>query len=161
METVFSQSVEGESSKAFYWFCRYRDMQPPRSLERLLENGTAMDTLAPAKKVSLRTLKRYSADYHWQMRVEAYETQQARNAFERLMVERQEKIHAFMERDLDIAGRVQAQVERKLSAIEGAEEIDIKELRHLAVAYKESRVWMQELLGISEWLEREDTEETA
>ena len=45
----------------FKWFMRYRDMEPPRSIEKLHRSCTEA---APKKDVSLRSLKQYSVDFH-------------------------------------------------------------------------------------------------
>ena len=71
------------------------------------------------------------------------------------MAERSDKIQAFIDKDLSLAERLQAQVDRKLTDIERSEEVDIHQLRQVALTYKESRLWMQELLTIIDMLEKE------
>ena len=153
----YDQPLQGEKPHRFKWFMRYRDMEPPRSIEKLHRSCTEA---APKKGVSLRSLKQYSADFHWQQRCEAYDTQIAKEATEALMEKRQNEIDAFIDQDFSIATRMQGLVDKKLEALEKAEDVDVKELRTLAVAYKESRAWVQELLGLLED-EREESDEKA
>ena len=54
---------------------------------------------------------------------------------------RSEKIQAFIDKDLSLAERLQAQAERKLIDIEDAEQVDIHQLRQVALTYKESQLW--------------------
>lgn len=76
------------------------------------------------------------------------------------MEKRQNEIDAFIDQDFSIATRRQGLVDKKLEALEKVEGVEVKELRTLAAAYKESRVWVQELLGLLED-EREETDEKA
>ena len=71
------QPLEGEKPHWFKGFMPYRDMEPPRSLEKLHRSCTEA---APKKRISLRSLKQYSVDFHWQQRCEAYYTQIAKAA---------------------------------------------------------------------------------
>ena len=89
-------------------------------------------------------------DFHWQQRCEAYDTQIAKEAAKALMEKRQNEIDAFIDQDFSIATRMQGLVDKKLEVLEKVEDMDVKELRTLAGAYKESRVWIQELLGLME-----------
>ena len=52
----YDQPLEGEKPHRFEWFMRYRDMEPPRSIEKLHRSCTEA---APKKGVSLRSLKQY------------------------------------------------------------------------------------------------------
>ena len=157
MDFPYDQPLEGEKPHPFKWFMRYRDMEPPRSLEKLHRSCTKA---APRKGVSLRSLKQYSVDFHWQRRCEAYDTQIAKEAAKALMEQRQHEIDGFIDQDFSIATRMQGLVDKKLEVLEKAEDMDVKELRTLAGAYKESRVWIQELLGLMED-ERGATDEKA
>ena len=105
---------------------------------------------APRKGVSLRSLKQYSVDFHWQRRCEAYDTQIAKEAAKALMEKRQHEIDGFIDQDFSIATRMQGLVDKKLEVLEKTEDVDVKELRTLTGAYKESRAWIQELLGLME-----------
>ena len=147
MDFPYDQPLEGEKPYRFKWFIRYRDMEPPRSLEKLHRSCTEA---APKKGGSLRSLKQYSVDFHWQQRCEAYDTQIAKEAAKALMEKRQNEINAFIDQDFSIATRMQGLVDKKLEVLEKVEDMDVKELRTLAGAYKESRVWIQELLGLME-----------
>lgn len=147
MEFPYDQALPGEKPKPFQWFRCYRDMEPPRSIEKLHRSCTEA---APKKRVSLRSLKQYSVDYHWQSRCEAYDRTLAQSAAAALMEKRQQEIDAFIDADFSIATRMQGVVDKKLSILEKGDDVDSKELRTLAAAYKESRVWVQELLGLLE-----------
>lgn len=81
--------------------------------------------------------------------------------FDALMKERSEKIQAFIDKDLSLAERLQAQVERKLLDIENADQVDIHQLRQVALTYKESRLWMQEILTIVDILNKEGNDENS
>jgi hypothetical protein len=157
MDFPYDQPLEDEKPRPFTWFMRYRDMEPPRSIEKLHRSCTET---APKKGISLRSLKQYSVDFHWQRRCEAYDTQIAKEAAGALMEKRQSELDAFIDQDFSIATRMQGLVDKKLEALEKVEGVDVKELRTLAAAYKESRVWVQELLGLLED-ERERSNEKA
>ena len=57
--------------------------------------------------------------------------------------------------------RMQAQAERKLIDIENAEQVDIRQLRQVALTYKESRLWMQEILAIVDILKEKGNDENS
>ena len=57
---------EDESSKAYAWFCRYRDMGPDRSHEKLNQKYTEGRS---RKALTLR----WSSKYNWVERAEAYD----------------------------------------------------------------------------------------
>ena len=82
---------------------RYRDMEPTRSIEKLHRSCTEA---APKKGVSLRSLKWYSLDFHWQQRCEAYDRQIAKGAAGALMEKRQNEINGFIDQDFSIATRM-------------------------------------------------------
>jgi hypothetical protein len=70
LEPVFREVWErlpAERSKAYDFFCKYRDMGPTRSLEKLHRSCTEV---AP---ISVRQLKEYSLKYNWQKRVRAFD----------------------------------------------------------------------------------------
>ena len=52
----YDQPLKDEKPRPFKWFMRYRDMKPPRSIEKLHRSCTEA---APKKGVSLRSLKQY------------------------------------------------------------------------------------------------------
>ena len=56
--------LPNERSKAYELFCLYRDMGPSRSLQKLRQTNSL--------PLSLRQLERYSANYDWVARAQAF-----------------------------------------------------------------------------------------
>ena len=58
---------EGETSKAYDWFCKYRDMGTDRSISKVVQKYNKNTTYR-------RQLAKWSILYNWISRVEAYDT---------------------------------------------------------------------------------------
>ena len=155
MEMRFDTPIDGEGPRAFECFQAYLEMPTPRSIEKLCQaniNG---------KKSVSRTLYRYSSDHHWVERAEAFDKKQAQEALNQLIQKRQEEVNAFIDTDFDHAQQIQCLVDQKLAALQKADEVDWKELRRVVMVYRETRVWMQELLGLISDDERRVESETS
>ena len=144
-EFNFESRLPGESALAFAYFEIYRDAGNQRSLRALCEcevNG---------KKRPLSQIGKWSSRFHWQTRVQAFEAEIAHTAFLKLTDQRREEITAFVANDMTIALELQKLCKirlRKLAA--DTDNTDCRELRQLALAYRESRLWLMELTGIVE-----------
>ena len=155
MDIRFDTPIDGESPRAFECFQAYLKMPTPRSIEKLCQaniNG---------KKSVSRTLYRYSSDYHWVERAEAFDKKQAQEAFDQLVQKRQEEVNAFTDIDFEYAQQIQGLVGQKLVALQKADEVDWNELRRVVMVYRETRVWIQELLGLISDDERRAESETS
>ncbi|MDE0040992.1 MAG: hypothetical protein OXT74_03080 [Candidatus Poribacteria bacterium] len=144
-EFDFESRLPGESSLAFAYFELYRDAGSQRSLRALCEcevNG---------KKRTLSQFGKWSSRYHWQTRVEAYEAEIAHDAFLKLAEQRREEITEFIANDMSIALELQKLCKIRLRKLAvDTDNTDCRELRQLALAYRESRQWLMELTGIVE-----------
>jgi hypothetical protein len=144
-EFNFESRLPGETTLAFAYFEIYRDAGNQRSLRALCEcevNG---------KKRPLSQIGKWSSRFHWQTRVQAFEAEIAHTAFLKLTEQRREEITAFVANDMTIALELQKLCKirlRKLAA--DTDNTDCRELRQLALAYRESRLWLMELTGIVE-----------
>lgn len=145
MTYPYDKPIKNESKSCFDLFVQFRDIGPSRTLELLHRNFTK---LHQKKKVSLRTIKTYSAKYHWIERAAEYDAAVARRTARQLFLKRQEEIDAFIEKDFKIAKDIQGLVERELDKLKEQSEIDVRQLRHISVAYRDSRLWVQEILGL-------------
>ena len=131
----------GESALAFSYFIAYRDMSPiKRGLRRLTEleiNG---------KKRDLKTIGRWSTLFRWQARVKSFDKENRRQAVTAIAHKRQAEIEAFIEADLAISTDFQALIQERLTELKQSK--GIRELRQLALAYRESRLWLMDLINI-------------
>lgn len=155
MKMRFDTPIDGESPRAFEYFQAYLGMPTPRSIEKLCQANVN------GKKTTPRTLYRYSSDYHWVERTEAFDKKQAHEAFNQLIQKRQEEVNAFTDTDFEHAQHIQNLVGQKLAALQKADEVDWKELRRIVMVYRETRVWIQELLGLISDDERRKESETS
>ena len=65
------------------------------------------------------------------------------------MSQKQVEIEAFIDEDMEISQKFQKLVKTRLEELDEAEKnMDCKELRQLALAYKECREWLKDLIGI-------------
>lgn len=147
----FDEKIYGESALAFQYFEVYRDTNPSdRSLRKLTQveiNG---------KKRDLKTIGRWASQLQWQERVKAFDAENTRRAAEQVAARQQAEIEEFIEEDLQIAKDFQFLIKEHLAEIKTVvsdstnnhQKSDIQQLRRLALAYKESRLWMMELSGI-------------
>ena len=141
-EFNFESRLPGETTLAFTYFEIYRDAGSGRALCNREVRG---------KKRHLSQIRKWSSRFHWQTRVEAFEAEIAHTAFLKLTEQRREEITAFIANDMTIAIELQKLCMirlRKLAA--DTDNTDCRELRQLALAYRESRLWLMELTGIVE-----------
>ncbi len=142
-EFNFDSRLPGESSIAFAYFEIYRDAGNRRSLRALC------DYEVEGKKRHLSQIGRWSSRYQWQTRVEAFEAQVAHDAYLELTEQRREEITTFIANDMSIALELQKLCKSRLRKLAAeTENTDCRELRQLALAYRESRLWLMELTGI-------------
>ena len=147
----FDERIYGESALAFQYFELYRDTNPSdRSLRKLTQvevNG---------KKRDLKTIGRWASQFQWRERVKPFDAENTRHAAEQVAARQQAEIEAFIEEDLQIARDFQVLVKEQLAQIKTVvndptnnhQKPNIQQLRQLALAYKESRIWIMELSGI-------------
>ena len=153
-ELNFESRVPGESNLAYTYFEMYRDAGPERNLRMLCDSEIS------GKKRSIAQIGRWSSQFHWQTRVEAYDAHIAHAAFDKLAQQRRDEITKFIDNDMSIALDLQHLCLIRLKKLtKDGEEADCKELRQLALAYRESRLWLMELTGIL--LDRTHDEERA
>ncbi len=94
---------------------------------------------------------KWASRFHWQTRVEAYEAELAHAASLKLAGQRREEITAFIANDMSIALELQKLCKIRLRNLAAdTDNTDCRELRQLALAYRESRLWLMELTGIVE-----------
>lgn len=157
----FDERIYEESALAFQYFELYRDTNPSdRSLRKLTQvevNG---------KKRDLKTIGRWASRFQWQERVKPFDAENTRRAAEQVAARQQTEIEAFIEEDLQIARDFQVLVKEQLAQIKTVandptnnhQKPNIQQLRQLALAYKESRLWLMELSGL---MNEEDLDEEA
>ena len=144
-EFNFESRLPGESALAFAYFELYRDAGSQRSLRALC------DCEINGKKRTLSQMGKWSSRFHWQTRVEAYEAELAHAASLKLAGQRREEITAFIANDMSIALELQKLCKIRLRNLAAdTDNTDCRELRQLALAYRESRLWLMELTGIVE-----------
>lgn len=147
--------LPGETPLAFAYYELYRDMPPvERSLRTLAEKEVN------GKKRSDGMLAKWSTKYNWQNRVKLHDAQVTRDAYLEQAKRRQAEITMFIDEDMDIALRFQKLCKLGLAELErSGEKPDCKMLRQLALAYKESREWLKELIAFLQNEEEDDGEE--
>ena len=101
---------EDESARAYEWFCRYRDMGPGRSHEKLNQKYS--------ESISKKSLTlRWSSKYAWVERAEAYDAH-----IEAIKREANEdRVRQTAEEHIDVADRVMEMLLRKLPQLEDGE----------------------------------------
>ena len=137
----FDERMPGETALAFQYFEVYRDSSPsnrsPRKLTKVEING---------KKRNFKAISRWSSQFQWQKRVQAFDAENTRRAAQQVAARQQSEIEAFISKDLEIGSAFQKFIFEHLAEIE--QKPNIQELCQLALAYKETRLWMMELIGI-------------
>lgn len=137
----FDERMPGESALAFQYFEVYRDSNPSdrslRKLTRVEING---------KKRTLKSISRWSSQFQWQKRVQAFDAENMRRVAQQVAARQQAEIEGFISKDLEIGSAFQQFTSEHLAEIE--QKPNIQELCQLALAYKETRLWMMELIGI-------------
>ncbi len=144
----------GETPLAYTYYKLYRDTPPEaRSLRALCHLEVT------GKKRSERVIKRWSSEHDWQERVAIYDTMVARAAFQEQLTQRQAEVLAFINEDMDISLKFQKVCKARLEELTRvAENVDCRELRQLALAYRESREWLKDLIIIMQE-EKDDAQE--
>lgn len=141
-EFNFESRLPGESPLAFRYFELYRDAGEQRSLRALC------DCEINGKKRPLSQIGKWSSRFHWQARVEAFAAEISHAAFQELARQRSEEVTTFIANDLSIALELQKLCKTKLKKLAtDADLANCRELRQLALAYRESRLWLMELIG--------------
>ena len=126
---------EDESSKAYEWFCRYRDMGPGRSHDKLHQKYSE----SISKKS--QTL-RWSSKYAWVERAEAYDAYL--DAIKRESNE--DRVRKTAEEHIDVADKIMELALSKLALLKGTEvkPHEVKGLIELSVKMK------RDALGVAE-----------
>ena len=137
----YDERLAGETALAFEYFELYRDM-PDRTLRKL--------TLIPVrgKTRDLKTIGRWSSNFRWKERIQAFEDEKYRRAAQEMTARQKAEIEAFIEADLQIARDIQEMTQQHLAHIKETQTRDAAEMRKLALMYNESRIWLMELIGI-------------
>ena len=144
-EFNFESRLPGETTLAFTYFEIYRDAGSGRALRALC------DCEVNGKKRPLSQIAKWSSRFHWQTRVEAFDAERTHAAFQKLTAQRREEITAFIANDMTIAIELQKLCMIRLKKLAAdTDNTDCRELRQLALAYRESRLWLMELTGIVE-----------
>ena len=144
-EFNFESRLPGETTLAFTYFEIYRDAGSGRALRPLCNREVR------GKKRHLSQIGKWSSRFHWQTRVEAFEAEIAHTAFLKLTEQRREEITAFIANDMTIALELQKLCMIRLRKLAtDTDNTDCRELRQLALAYRESRLWLMELTGTVE-----------
>ncbi len=153
--TPDSDQLPNETALAYAYYKLYRDTPAAeRSLRSLCEREVN------GKKRSISLLGRWSSDHSWQERIAAYDAEVESAAYQEQLAQRQAEVEAFIEEDMAISIRFQKLCKARLVELEKAgETMDCKELRQLALTYKECREWLKNLIGIMQE-EADDDEET-
>ena len=142
-EYNFESPLPGESVLAFTYFELYRNAGNDRTLRELTDREVG------GKKRSIAQIGRWSSQFHWQTRVYAFEAESAHAAFQKLTEQRRQEISEFIANDMSIALELQKLCITRLKKLAAAgDEADCRDLRQLALAYRESRQWLMELTGI-------------
>ena len=136
--------LPGETPLAFTYYELYRDLPAAERSLRVLA-----DQEVNGKKRSVGMLGRWSTKYNWQSRVQLYDAQAAHDAYLDQAKRRQTEITQFIDEDMNIALKFQMLCKASLEELDkSGKKPDHKVLRQLALAYKESRQWLKELIGI-------------
>ena len=149
----YDKRILGETALAFEYFELYRDMSN-RTLRKL--------TLIPVrgKTRDLKTIGRWSSNFRWKERVQAFDDEKKRRAAQEMTARQQAEIEAFIEADLKIARDMQEMTQQRLAQIKETQSRDAAEMRKLALMYNVSRIWLMELIGIIKEKD-DDTTETS
>ena len=143
-----------ERELPYTYYQLYRDLPPDERSLRALEEQEVN-----GKKRSRSAIGKWSKKYNWQTRVAVHDAEAARAAHQERIQRQQAEIAAFIDADMEIAIQLQKLCKSKLDTLDqSGENLDGKELRQVALAYKESREWLKDLIGISPE-EEEDGEE--
>ena len=137
----YDKRLPGESALAFEYFELYRDM-PQRSLRNLTLISVR------GKTRHLKTIGRWSSQFRWNERVQAFDDEKKRRAAQAVMTRQRAEIEAFIQADLQIATDVQQMAIQRLDQLKESEKFDAAEIRKLTLMYNVSRIWLMELIGI-------------
>ncbi len=143
-----------ETKLAYAYYKLYRDMPAEeRSLRVLCEREVN------GKKRSISLLGRWSSEHNWQERIAAYDAEAERAAYQEKLAQRQAEVEAFIDEDMAISIKFQKLCKTRLEELDQAgKDMDCKELRQLALTYKECREWLKNLIGILGEVEDDEAE---
>lgn len=143
-----------ESAKVYAAFRQYLELGPSeRSLDKAYQTYISAKSRGHqkgTKKKAPGRWKRWSVDYEWTDRVQAYDAHQQRQAMIRTANRRQKDIEAFINADFLISQGVQRIISKKIVAMMNQEptEVNASELRQVVLAYDGARGWLVELIGL-------------
>ena len=137
----YDARLTGETALALEYFQLYRDM-PDRTLRKLTQIPVR------GKTRDLKTIGRWSSNFRWQERVQAFDDERKLRAAQEVAARQQAEIEAFIEADLQIARDIQEMTQQHLAHIKETQTRDAAEMRKLALMYNVSRIWLMELIGI-------------
>lgn len=146
--------LPNETTLAYAYYELYRDMPAEeRSLRALCHLEVT------GKKRSERVIKRWSSEHNWQERITVYDAEVERAAYQKKLAQRQAEVEAFIDEDMAISIKFQKLCKTRLEELDQAgKDMDCKELRQLALTYKECREWLKNLIGILEEVEDDEAE---
>lgn len=150
------EKLKNESANAYAYFLRYCEMGAHRNLDALADENCT-DT-ALQKKVSRRTIAKWSKKCMWQARVETYDRSVARLAFEALLEKQKEELHNFIEKDLVISRAMQGIIAKHIQTLSSSDDTNVRELRGLVISYTHTREWIKDLIGLTELQEQIEKE---
>ena len=146
--------LPNETPLAYAYYELYRDMPAEeRSLRALCHLEVT------GKKRSERVIKRWSSEHNWQERIAVYDAEVERAAYQEKLAQRQAEVEAFIDEDMAISIKFQKLCKTRLEELDRAgKDMDCKELRQLALTYKECREWLKNLIGILAEVEDDEAE---
>lgn len=134
--------LENESALAFACFCVYRDMGTDRSLRAASEQKVNGKTRSPAQ------LGKWSSQFDWIARVQAWDTYVAQLAAVKMAEDEARELEDFIKSDMEFAKLVRETCKSGIERMRKEQTIDSKELRNFTTAYGEARGWLSEILEV-------------
>ena len=130
---AYTQPFPGESDLTFEYFTAYRDMGPTRTLRALEKIEIAGRTRG------LRQIGKWSSEFEWQTRVEAFDVNVARAASIKTVENRANALQAFITRDMGLALIIQDAFIKWCQNLESKTPDDYSEWVNL---YSDIREWI-------------------
>ena len=133
---VFETRFPGESDLAYMYYEMYRDAGPDRTLRALVS------VEMKGKTRSLRQVGRWSSEYSWQVRVEAYDTYIAREACQQVLRKRRAELEKAISEDISLLLDFQKVCKARLGFLATQAEkpkVDFRELEALANVHARTR----------------------
>lgn len=154
MDTYEITPLPTESALAFEYFKIYCEIPPAqRSLQKLCDREVT------GKKRTVGVFKRWSTQHKWQARAAQHDAHTQRIAAAKLLERRVAEIEEFIEKDMQTSLDFQQLCIEALAQLKNQNNIDPKILRQWAMAYRECREWIKELIGINQLQEQEDADD--